>query len=106
MIPPKPVGRQTNNSLSALDGQIVIQGAAQPPSNKKKLKTSQVFVFFSLTKWKHLVVFFCSFQQTDEDLQVGMHKILDFVKNHDDAWPFLDPVEEEYAPNYYSIIRR
>ncbi|XP_066154990.1 bromodomain-containing protein 4-like isoform X1 [Euwallacea fornicatus] len=82
------VGRQTNNSLSALDGQIVIQGAAPAPSHKKKLKTSQVF------------------QQTDEDLEVGMHKILDFVKNNDDAWPFLDPVEEEYAPNYYSIIRR
>ncbi|ENN73144.1 hypothetical protein YQE_10199, partial [Dendroctonus ponderosae] len=44
--------------------------------------------------------------QTDEDLLVGMHKILDYVKNHEDAWPFVDPVEEEYAPNYYSIIRR
>ncbi|CAH1123104.1 unnamed protein product [Ceutorhynchus assimilis] len=87
--PAKPVGRQTNNSLSALDGQIVIQQPAPPvASKKKKLKTSQVF------------------QQTDEDLLVGMHKILDFVKNHEDSWPFLDPVEEEYAPNYYTIIRR
>ncbi|XP_030766018.1 uncharacterized protein LOC115890048 [Sitophilus oryzae] len=85
---PAPVGRQTNNSLSAADGQIVIQPAAPVTTHKKKLKTSQVF------------------QQTEEDLQVGMHKILDFVKNHDDAWPFVDPVEEEYAPNYYSIIRR
>ncbi|XP_076272588.1 CECR2 histone acetyl-lysine reader dikar isoform X2 [Rhynchophorus ferrugineus] len=85
---PAPVGRQTNNSLSAADGQIVIQSAAPAPTHKKKLKTSQVF------------------QQSDEDLQVGMHKILDFVKNHDDAWPFVNPVEEEYAPNYYSIIRR
>ncbi|XP_048525745.1 bromodomain-containing protein 4A isoform X2 [Dendroctonus ponderosae] len=87
--PVKLVGRQTNNSLSALDGQIVIQQAAPPASSsKKKLKPSQVF------------------QQTDEDLLVGMHKILDYVKNHEDAWPFVDPVEEEYAPNYYSIIRR
>ncbi|XP_050294423.1 protein split ends-like isoform X2 [Anthonomus grandis grandis] len=88
--PVKPsVGRQTNNSLSAFDGQIVLPQANPPPTtNKKKLKTSQVF------------------QQTDEDLLVGMHKILDYVKNHEDAWPFVDPVEEEYAPNYYSIIRR
>lgn len=53
------------------------------------------------------MIFFCfRFCQTDEDLQTGMHKILDYVKNHKDAWPFVDPVEEEFAPNYYSIIRK
>ncbi|XP_060534747.1 uncharacterized protein LOC132707092 [Cylas formicarius] len=83
---PTIIGRQTNNSLSASDGQIVIQSTAN--KTKKKLKSSEIF------------------QQTEEDLQVGMHKILDYVKNHDDAWPFLDPVEEEYAPNYYSIVRK
>lgn len=58
VIPLKPVGRQTNNSLSALDGQIVIQGAAQPPSNKKKLKTSQVFVFSNFDQVETFCCFF------------------------------------------------
>ena len=44
--------------------------------------------------------------QSDEDLQIGLHKILEYLKNHEDAWPFTDPVEEEYAPGYYSIIRK
>jgi len=44
--------------------------------------------------------------ETDEVLQIGMHKVLQYVKNHDDAWPFMDPVEEEIAPRYYSIIKR
>lgn len=38
---PTSVGRQTNNSLAAATGQIVIQSVSNPP-NKKKLKTSQV----------------------------------------------------------------
>ncbi|KAK5642951.1 hypothetical protein RI129_009118 [Pyrocoelia pectoralis] len=80
------VGRQTNNSLASATGQIVIQPLLS--SNRKKLKTSLVF------------------RQTEEDLQTGMHKILDYVKNNEDAWPFVDAVEEEYAPNYYSVIRK
>lgn len=44
--------------------------------------------------------------ETDEVLQIGMHKVLQHVKNNDDAWPFMDPVEEDIAPRYYSIIKR
>lgn len=47
-----------------------------------------------------------SFTETDEVLQIGMHKVLEYIKNHGDAWPFMDPVEEDIAPRYYSIIRR
>ncbi|KAI8040555.1 hypothetical protein M5D96_006498 [Drosophila gunungcola] len=46
------------------------------------------------------------FTETEEVLQIGMHKVLVYVKNHRDAWPFVDPVEEDIAPRYYSIIRR
>ncbi|XP_067001184.2 uncharacterized protein dikar [Anabrus simplex] len=76
------VGRQTNNSLSSATGQIVIQGL------RRKLRSSQVF------------------KQTEEDLQTGMYKILEHIKNHEDAWPFMEPVDEEYAPRYYSIISK
>lgn len=51
---------------------------------------------------------YCVFRvlQTEDDLRTGMYKVLEHLRDHEDAWPFHDPVEEEYAPNYYAVIRR
>jgi hypothetical protein len=65
-----------------------------------------IYKFFSTVTTSTLVSSFSFTEADDEVLQIGMHKILKHVKNHGDAWPFMDPVEEEIAPRYYSIIKR
>lgn len=47
----------------------------------------------------------CRFKSTTEDLQIGMYKILNKLKDHEDAWPFLEPVDEEIAPSYYRVVK-
>ncbi|KAG5675631.1 hypothetical protein PVAND_005519 [Polypedilum vanderplanki] len=107
-------GRQTNNSLSSITGNIVIQ---QTPHNTSSSTTSSSTTAASAATSSTTTTTASTagrkkktkanlYMETDEVLQIGMHKVLQYVKNHDDAWPFMDPVEEEIAPKYYSIIKR
>lgn len=75
-------------------------------SSSSSLQHNTLYNNYCLNKKSIITPTVLSFTETEEVLQIGMHKVLVYVKNHRDAWPFMDPVEEDIAPRYYSIIRR
>ncbi|XP_077995094.1 uncharacterized protein LOC144448682 [Glandiceps talaboti] len=39
-----------------------------------------------------------------DEIYIGLFKVFDTVRAHDDAWPFAERVDESYAPGYFDII--
>lgn len=44
-------------------------------------------------------------RQPKDDESICKH-LLDMLKEHDDAWPFLEPVEKKRFPEYYKVIKK
>ncbi|XP_035719781.1 protein split ends-like isoform X2 [Vespa mandarinia] len=104
-VPPiQKKGRQTNNSLASAVGQIVIHTRDEVENLEKKKGISSHGDNYVTSNYGYKYGY--SFGIEEEERRVGMHKVLESLKDHVDVWPFIDPVDEEYAPRYYSVVRR
>lgn len=86
-------GRQTNNSLASAVGQIVIHTEDELESltgRRGGVRSGGGVTSYNPAQYEYGV--------EEEERRVGMHKVLESLKDHQDAWPFVDPVDEEYAP--------
>ena len=95
-VAPPPVqkkGRQTNNSLASAVGQIVIDTRDEVADAESKKGVGKHGSSVSSGYG-----YGYNFGIEEEEQQVGMHKVLKILKDHEDAWPFTDPVDEQYAP--------
>ncbi|XP_076248151.1 uncharacterized protein LOC143187867 isoform X2 [Calliopsis andreniformis] len=101
--PVQKKGRQTNNSLASAVGQIVIHTEVEELEKKKGIGSNSDGSYVSSN---YGYKYGYSFGIEEEERRVGMHKVLESLKDHVDAWPFIDPVDEEYAPRYYSVVRK
>ena len=101
--PVQKKGRQTNNSLASAVGQIVIETTDAKVDLEYKKGVARASGSYNSSGYgygyNHI-----QFGIEEEERRVGMHKVLESVKDHDDAWPFLDPVDEEYAPRFLSAF--
>lgn len=107
-ISPKPAvatvvpkkGRQTNNSLASAVGQIVIHTEDELESltgaGRGGVRCGGGVTSYHPSQYEYGV--------EEEERRVGMHKVLESLKDHEDAWPFVDPVDEEYAPRFVDQI--
>lgn len=104
-LPTPPIqkkGRQTNNSLASAVGQIVIHTRDEVEDlEKKKGISNQGDGNYVSCNYGYKYGY--SFRIEEEERCVGMHKVLESIKDHVDAWPFIDPVDEEYAPRYLQL---
>ncbi|XP_022108645.1 uncharacterized protein LOC110988947 isoform X2 [Acanthaster planci] len=69
-------------------------------SGDKSLRTSQITSHQKRTSSKQAK----KTKSFNGNIYARLQQVYDAVSKHEDSWPFMDPVDEAYAPAYYQII--